>query len=57
LGKFNSFVLDNTSIGIDTVLRAGNTLGFAASGVAGDALNFIYKNLDKEPGGVGRKIN
>jgi hypothetical protein len=54
LGKFNSFVLDNTSIGIDTVLRAGNTLGFAASGVAGDALNFIYKNLDKEPGGVGK---
>jgi hypothetical protein len=56
LGKFNSFVLDNTSIGIDTVLRAGNTLGFAASGVAGDALNFIYKNLDKEPGGVGERL-
>jgi hypothetical protein len=56
LGKFNSFVLDNTSIGIDTVLRAGNTLGFAASGVAGDALNFIYKTLDKEPGGVGERL-
>jgi hypothetical protein len=56
LGKFNSFVLDNTSIGIDTVLRAGNTLGFAASGVAGDALNFIYKNLDKEPGGAGERL-
>ena len=56
LGKFNSFVLDNTSIGIDTVLRAGNTLGFAASGVAGDALNFIYKTLDKEPGGAGERL-
>jgi hypothetical protein len=56
LGKFNSFVLDNTSIGIDTILRAGNTVGFAASGVAGDALNFIYKTLDKEPGGAGERL-
>jgi hypothetical protein len=56
LGKFNSFVLDNTSIGIDTILRAGNTVGFAASGIAGDALNFIYKTLDKEPGGAGERL-
>jgi hypothetical protein len=56
LGKFNSFVLDNTSIGIDTVLRAGNTLGFAASGIAGDALNLVYKTLDKEPGGAGERL-
>jgi hypothetical protein len=56
LGKFNSFVLDNTSIGIDTILRAGNTVGFAASGLAGDGLNFIYKTLDKEPGGGGERL-
>jgi hypothetical protein len=56
LGKFNSFVLDNTSIGIDTILRAGNTVGFAASGIAGDALNLVYKTLDKEPGGAGERL-
>jgi len=56
LGKFNSFVLDNTAIGIDTVLRAGNTVGFAASGIAGDALNLVYKTLDKEPGGAGERL-
>ena len=56
LGKFNSFVLDNTAVGIDTILRAGNTVGFAASGMAGDALNLIYKTLDKEPGGAGERL-
>ena len=56
LGKFNSFVLDNTAIGIDTILRAGNTVGFAASGIAGDALNLVYKTLDKEPGGAGERL-
>jgi hypothetical protein len=56
LGKFNSFVLDNTSIGIDTILRTGNTVGFAASGIAGDALNLVYKTLDKEPGGAGERL-
>ena len=56
LGKFNSFVLDNTAIGIDTVLRAGNTVGFAVSGIAGDALNLVYKTLDKEPGGAGERL-
>ena len=56
LGKFNSFVLDNTAVGIDTILRTGNTVGFAASGMAGDALNLIYKTLDKEPGGAGERL-
>ena len=56
LGKFNSFVLDNTAIGIDTILRTGNTVGFAASGIAGDALNLVYKTLDKEPGGAGERL-
>jgi hypothetical protein len=56
LGKFNSYLIDTTAAGVDTLLKAGNTIGFAASGLAGDSLNFVYKTLDKEPGGAGERL-
>jgi len=56
LGKFNSYLIDTTAAGVDTLLKAGNTIGFAASGLAGDGLNFVYKILDKEPGGAGERL-
>jgi len=56
LGKFNAFLLDNTSKGIDVGLRSLNTVALAATGLAGDGLNFAYEILDKEPGGAGERL-
>lgn len=57
LGSFNNYLVDTGSVIIDTALRAGNSLGFIASGVAGDGLNFIYKTIDKQPGGAGERLS
>ncbi len=56
LGKFNNILVDSLSVGIDTTLRAGNTLGFAFTGFAGDTLNGIYEAIDKNPNGAGERL-
>lgn len=56
LGAFNHFLVDNTAKVIDTGLRGANSLGVMASGLAGDGLNYVYKLLDKEPGGAGERL-
>ena len=56
IGKFNNILVDSLSVGIDTALRAGNTLGFAATGFAGDTLNGIYEAIDKNPNGAGERL-
>ena len=56
LGKFNNYLVDTSSKIIDTSLRGLNTLGFVASGIAGDGLNLIYKTINKEPGGAGERL-
>jgi len=56
LGQFNNFLVDGSSKIIDTALRAGSSLGMIVSGVAGDGLNYVYKLLDKEPGGAGERL-
>ena len=56
LGKFNNILVDSLSVGIDTALRAGNTVGFAFTGFAGDTLNGIYEAIDKNPNGAGERL-
>lgn len=56
LGSFNHFLVDNTAKVIDVGLRGANSLGVMASGIAGDGLNYVYKLLDKEPGGAGERL-
>ena len=56
LGKYNNILLDNLSAGIDTTLRSLNTVGFAFTGFAGDALNGIYEAIDKNPNGAGERL-
>lgn len=56
LGKFNNILVDSLSVGVDTALRAGNTLGFAFTGFAGDTLNGIYEAIDKNPNGAGERL-
>ena len=56
LGKYNNILLDSLSAGIDTTLRSLNTVGFAFTGFAGDALNGIYEAIDKNPNGAGERL-
>jgi len=56
LGSFNHYLVDTGSVIIDSALRAGNSLGFMASGIVGDGLNLVYKTIDKDPGGAGERL-
>lgn len=56
IGKFNNYLIDTGSKGIDLAVRSGTSLGFLASGVAGDGLNLFNKLIDQDAGGAGERL-
>jgi hypothetical protein len=56
LGKVNNYLFDRGSETIDAAVRTGTSVGFIASGLAGDTLNTIYKVTGNDPSGVGERL-
>ena len=56
LGKVNNYLFDRGSEVIDAAVRTGTSVGFIASGLAGDTLNTIYKVTGNDPSGVGERL-
>ena len=57
LGKVNGYLVDTTSVVLDTAMRTGTSLGMIVSGIAGDVVNYVNKGIESDgASGAGERV-